>query len=440
MKPQQFPIRACAAVLIQLLPYYGTGQGIHFHPSPGLILTNDTAICAGGQVKLSAIPLQDYYWSPMNYLDNPASACPTATPPVTTKYYLTGRVIGPNLILNGDFSNGNTGFTSRYVYDPVNRSEGEYFVGANPHSWNQAMPLCGDHTSGSGNMMIVNGSPAAGVNVWTQKVDVQPNTDFVLCSWIQSITSTNVAVLQFFINGIPLGNAVVAGASCTWQQLQRTWYSDSSTEAIISVVNQNTRLWDNDFALDDISFIPITILRDSVTITVNSNPLVKARKAHDIDCSQPTTELNVSGAASYTWRPADGLSDLHAANPTVSIGNTMTYSVKGTDVDGCYGLDTVTVNVKVTGKELFVLPNAFTPNGDGHNDCFGIQRWGSVEVEEFSIFNRWGMQVFTTHNPAQCWDGNFNGHPQAAGSYVYVIRAKTFCGPETRTGHLTLIR
>ena len=413
---------------------------MHFHPSPGLILTRDTAICAGNHVRLSATSLQDYYWSPVNYLDSPASACPTATPPITTTYYFTARILGPNLIVNGDFSNGNTGFVSRYIYDPVNRSEGQYFVGANPHDWNQSMPPCGDHTSGSGNMMMVNGSPAAGVNVWTQKVDVQPNTDFEICSWIQSIASSNAAVLQFFINGVPLGNAVTAGASCTWQQLQRTWHSDSSTEAILSLVNQNTLLWGNDFALDDISFIPITLLRDSVTISVHSNPRVSAGKAHDIDCSRPTTELHVSGASSYTWYPADGLSDPDAANPTVSIGNTMTYTVKGVTAEGCYGLDTVTVNVGVAGKDLFVLPNAFTPNGDGHNDCFGIQRWGKVEVEEFSIYNRAGACVFATHDPGKSWDGNFNGHPQPVGSYVYVIRTKTFCGPVTRSGTLTLIR
>jgi gliding motility-associated-like protein len=348
--------------------------------------------------------------------------------------------MGHDLIVNGNFSNGNTDFASRYQYAPVNRSEGEYFVGANPHGWNQSMLPCGDHTSGNGNMMMVNSSPVAGVNIWTQKVDVQLNTDYILCSWLQSITSSNVAVLQFFINGVPLGNAVTAGATCAWQQLQRTWYSDSSTVAIISVVNQNTLLWSNDFALDDISFIPITILRDSVTITVNSNPMVRAGKAHDIDCSRPTTELNASGASSYSWYPAEGLSNPDAANPTVSIGNTMTYTVKGANTEGCYGLDTVTVNVGAEGKDLFVLPNAFTPNGDGHNDCFGIQRWGKVEVDEFSVFSRAGTRVFTTHDPGVSWDGNFNGHPQPVGSYVYVIRAKTFCGPVTRTGNLMLIR
>jgi len=61
-------------------------------------------------------------------------------------------------------------------------------------------------------------------------------------------------------------------------------------------------------------------------------------------------------------------------------------------------------------------------------------------VEEFSIYNRWGQRVFTTRNPSQCWDGLFNGNPQPAGNYVYVIKARTFCGPVLRTGSLVLVR
>jgi len=177
-----------------------------------------------------------------------------------------------------------------------------------------------------------------------------------------------------------------------------------------------------------------------VDVTVKPNPIVTATKAHDIDCSQATTQLNASGAFNYVWMPATGLSDTASPSPHVSIDTTTTYTVKGTGLNGCYAYSQVTVNVRVEGKNLFIVPNAFTPNGDGHNDCYGIQRWGDVQVEEFSIFNRAGVRVFTTRNPTECWDGDFNGHPQPAGGYVYLIRAKTFCGPVTRTGMLILVR
>ena len=91
-------------------------------------------------------------------------------------------------------------------------------------------------------------------------------------------------------------------------------------------------------------------------------------------------------------------------------------------------------------QRLAKVPNAFTPNGDGHNDCFGIQHWGDVTIEQLEVFNRQGMKVFTTKNPAECWDGRFGGQLQPAGAYVYAIRALTACGEITRTGTILLIR
>lgn len=48
----------------------------------------------------------------------------------------------------------------------------------------------------------------------------------------------------------------------------------------------------------------------------------------------------------------------------------------------------VTVKSDKGGVSGFVVPNAFTPNGDNLNDCFGIKRWGNAQVEQFSIYNR----------------------------------------------------
>jgi gliding motility-associated-like protein len=96
--------------------------------------------------------------------------------------------------------------------------------------------------------------------------------------------------------------------------------------------------------------------------------------------------------------------------------------------------------VHVTRNYLLVVPNAFTPNGDGHNDCFGIQHWNNVTVEEFSVYNRLGLRVFATQNPGECWDGRFNGQIQPSGGYVYVIKARSTCGEITRTGMVMLVR
>src|SRR5437868_13761019 len=92
---------------------------------------------------------------------------------------------GIELVVNGDFENGNTSFTSAYSYTPNNSTEGQYWVAtaAQVPSWNGAMWSAGDHTSGTGNFLLVNGSPSTGTDVWCQTLTVTPNTDYIFSAW-----------------------------------------------------------------------------------------------------------------------------------------------------------------------------------------------------------------------------------------------------------------
>ena len=164
-------------------------------------------------------------------------------------------------------------------------------------------------------------------------------------------------------------------------------------------------------------------------------------KANDIDCSNDRSQLNVTGAAQYAWTPATTLNNPGIANPMATPTTTTTYVVKGTDLEGCKGYDTITVKVDNVNKGGYLMPNAFTPNNDGLNDCFGVKYWGVIEKFEFSIYNRWGNRIFTTKNPRQCWDGTYKGVEQDWGVYVYMIKAKTICDAEIfRKGTLVLVR
>ena len=86
------------------------------------------------------------------------------------------------------------------------------------------------------------------------------------------------------------------------------------------------------------------------------------------------------------------------------------------------------------------MPNAFTPNDDGKNDCYGLKNWLYIKKLQFRIFNRYGEQVFATANPAACWDGNYKGKKANAGTYVFYIKAETNCGTEEQKGSFLLIR
>ncbi|HXH19168.1 MAG TPA: gliding motility-associated C-terminal domain-containing protein, partial [Chitinophagales bacterium] len=90
-----------------------------------------------------------------------------------------------------------------------------------------------------------------------------------------------------------------------------------------------------------------------------------------------------------------------------------TYTVVVTDVEtGCTASDTV----NVVAESGFVIPDAFTPNGDGQNDYFEIIERGAIVVKEFRIYNRWGEEISTD---GKKWDGTYKGKAQPVGTYSY---------------------
>lgn len=175
----------------------------------------------------------------------------------------------------------------------------------------------------------------------------------------------------------------------------------------------------------------------NVLVTVNPLPVVNATRSNDIDCSSPFSQLQASGAAQYNWQPINA----SIPNPVVTPTATTVYIVKGTDGNGCAAYDSVEVKVFANGKDFTEMPNSFTPNGDGLNDCYGPGRfWRNIVTMELMIYNRWGERVFYSTNPANCWDGTFKGVNAEANAYVYHLKVKTTCGDVVKKGHVILIR
>lgn len=184
-------------------------------------------------------------------------------------------------------------------------------------------------------------------------------------------------------------------------------------------------------------------LKDSlfVRLSVATKPNVVTSKSNDINCFIGEATLHTGGGSQYLWTPATGLSDPSSSNPVVRINTTTTYHLFVTTTDGCLVEDSITVYVLQGGDGSgFPVPNAFTPNGDGKNDCFGVKSWGDVSDFSLNIYNRWGERLFYADNPTQCWDGIYKGQRQPDDVYVYWIRAKTRCGNIFRKGSFALIR
>lgn len=179
----------------------------------------------------------------------------------------------------------------------------------------------------------------------------------------------------------------------------------------------------------------------TVNLTVHPLPSVQPTKSNDIDCMTGTARLTASGGTLYNWTPSVSLSSSSVPNPVASPTESTMYYIKVTTSQGCVAQDSILVNVNLgdAGKG-YLVPSAFTPNRDGLNDCFGVRSWGQVSELRLSVFNRWGQLIFYTENPNLCWDGTYAGKELGTEVFVYVIQAKTLCGPVIRKGTVTLIR
>lgn len=636
-----------------------------------IILTPDTSICYGAEKMIRALAANDFCWSPTFFLSNSNTNTPTTSTPNDIRYYYTAQIEGTNLLMNPNFESGNTGFGSDYQHSsPTGVASGVYSVASNPASWNPEYSACVDHSSGAGNMLMVNGATLPGLVVWRQTVSVSPGKQYLFTSFIQKLTAMSFPGLKLVANGeeIPL-DGIVADNTCVWTQLQTQWYSGTNTTVLLELVSKVDWSQGNDFAIDDLRFSEIGYYRDSVLISVErpsiqanadstvclgatvqlqatgaasyqwlpsavlsnpnianptailqtstqfvvegvsangctakdtvqidvfavppisvsndtsickngsvqiwasggdsylwspsadindpnsatpvvspgndtryfvtitdqnscqfldsvwvairpdpsfsvsgpaqicvgdsiqlvasggdlfswtpaqnisavdvSSPLVwpavtssfevvitesicnqsatlntlitvldrpnvTATRSNDIDCSATFSNLLAVGASQYVWSPSGSLDNPNIRNPRAQPTATTIYTVRGTDANGCSGTDTVQVKVDLSNLSSFPMPNAFTPNADGLNDCFGVKYWGAVNRIEFSIYNRWGERVFYSTDPNACWDGRYKGAPQDAGVFVYMVRASTACADNVfRKGTFVLVR
>lgn len=167
--------------------------------------------------------------------------------------------LNANMIYNGDFEFGVAGFSTDYTYiippGSVHNPQ-EYTVYTSPRLVHSSWADYGDHTTGTGNMMIVNAATAADQTVWEQTVTVTTNTDYIFTYWLSSSYHTNLAQLECSFNGSAVGTATAPGTTGVWQEVFYNWNSGASTTATIRFVDLTRAYSGDDFAIDDITLVP----------------------------------------------------------------------------------------------------------------------------------------------------------------------------------------
>ncbi len=254
------------------------------------------------------------------------------------------HLLGQELVVNGNFSQGNTGFSSSYTYCNTSNClfpPAMYAVGSNTTLFHPNF-FGNDHTTGTGQFMIINGASTANVALWTETVNILPNTDYVFSTWLSSLNTISPSQLTFFINGVAVSSVFTSPLNINvWNQFCVQWNSGSNTTAVISIVNMSTIITGNDFGLDDISFKACYPSGDTVVFTINPYiPMIAQTSVSESCYTGSASVANVTGGTSpYTYLWSNGQTS--ATISGLAIGN---YSVVVTDANGCVDTTTAIIN------------------------------------------------------------------------------------------------
>ena len=185
--------------------------------------------------------------------------------------------------------------------------------------------------------------------------------------------------------------------------------------------------------------------QDTVLVTVLPQIIVSVA-GDDHILTGDSTLLTASGASNYTWLPTESLSCADCASPFASPLETTTYTVNTTDACSTPTEFTVFIDAPPPTPTVFelLMPNAFSPNGDGQNDRFTPIYSSALSSYRLTIYNRWGNLVFDSADPTKGWDGTFKGMEQEVDVYVYWVSYQFADEPDAQEqlqkGNLTLVR
>jgi gliding motility-associated-like protein len=162
--------------------------------------------------------------------------------------------------------------------------------------------------------------------------------------------------------------------------------------------------------------------------------------------SDPISFINISTGdiTSFSWDFGDGSPLLNGVDSPVHVYDALgTYTISLTveDLYGCF--DTYSQTIDITKGYEIILPNAFTPNGDGINETIRPVSNCMTKIK-MSIYDTWGSLIYVElaeNQDIYGWDGTIDGNPAENGNYIMVVEATTFNGAVIDlNGPVTLIK
>jgi gliding motility-associated-like protein len=199
-------------------------------------------------------------------------------------------------------------------------------------------------------------------------------------------------------------------------------------------------------SFNELHFVDVNGCRSDTAnkiITIDEVPVVDA--GPDIffnlgDAKPLQPKVTGSGVLKYLWEPATRSNFIFAnnvLNATCRPTDDMTFKLTATSQVGCSAWDTMHVKI----RRYPIIPNAFSPNGDGKNDKWVIANIKNYVGMYIQVFNRYGQMVFSSTDSKNFdWDGTMlgKGEPLPVGTYYYIMKG-TFDLP-TITGNVIILR
>lgn len=185
----------------------------------------------------------------------------------------------------------------------------------------------------------------------------------------------------------------------------------------------------------------------TITVNVTPSPQIEGFGVQQVFAGTTapiglTVEQNA--AFTYQWSPNVDISCTNCPQPLIQANTDgLQYTVLVTTPDGCQAQDSITIDlVEGCNGDLIVMPNIFTPNGDGNNDRLFVRGSSIQRLKSFKVFARSGELVFESSDLNIGWDGTYQGQALDTGVFVYYIEA--FCELDgrliTKKGNVTLVR
>ena len=177
-----------------------------------------------------------------------------------------------------------------------------------------------------------------------------------------------------------------------------------------------------------------------VPVTVSCIPLPPIAVNQPSQVSYPET-IDLT----KTFTPQDGMTYTYWANQDTSIRiSTPTrvrvggmYYIKGVNSEGCTVVTAVRADVVLPD---IVIPNTFTPNGDGINDVLTILIDSRIKIKSFRIYSRWGQPVYVTSDINEFWNGYKGSSKVPSGVYFWFLEGAEDSQKYIRHGSVTVIR